>query len=140
MLKVAQPRRWRLRPPPVSEFRWMCLSCQRRLQHSAAAELPPDSEETRVRNTNFPPQRGRQIMHPPRTPRTYISREEKEVSQGRSTYRQFEFQRRPRSQPTFTNGMNVDQNIREPRETPTMDRRDVARVAEVRQAFNNSNK
>jgi hypothetical protein len=137
MFKVAQRRRWQLLPSAVSEYRWVCLNCQRRLQHSAAAELPLDPEETQVRNTNFPPQRGRATMHPPRAPRTYISRPENGVSRKRYTPPQLEFQRTPRAQPRVLNRISFDSTVREP---PMMDKRDVDRVAEVRPRLDNSNK
>jgi hypothetical protein len=107
----------------------MCLHCQRRFQHHAAAELPVDTEETKVPNRNV--HRGRETRHPPRAPRTYIVREDSQRE--REQAQQLGFMKATRSRLTLPDRSNADRRVSENRyEAPPIAKTDIKRVAEVR--------
>ena len=76
--------RGRILPRPLDNLApWLCMRCQMRFQHSAVAESPREIEESGVdiEPTHSSIQRSQQSRrHPPRQPRTYIARPQRNVA------------------------------------------------------------
>lgn len=124
----------RLLPQSAHPPRRICLRCCIRLQHSAAAESPRWSSEE-----NNPPLNSRinphlrQRRHPPRPPRTYVARKERDVE-----LKSFGFMNQAGLRPVFTDRAQrdrpTDERIQERSQRQPVDpelRKEIRRVAEV---------
>lgn len=124
----------RLLPQPAHPPRRVCLRCCIRLQHSAAAESPrwsPEEDDLPMNSPINPHMRQRR--HPPRPPRTYVARKERDVE-----LKSFGFMNEARRRPVFTDRAQRDQltdeQSQERSQRQPVDpelRKEIKRVAEV---------
>jgi hypothetical protein len=111
----------------------LCIRSQFRLQHSAAAETALQDElETRDRNRRNESANGdyQGTRHPPRQPRLYIGKRERQSSR-----KNFGFMKAKESRPRFPASPPIDRSLLDnttfrPRESE-LSQRDVKTVADV---------